>query len=397
MPACDPEKFVNRKKEIALVQRIISELASGRPFDPPERVFHFVGPSGIGKSCLLEICHQLAVQISNCIPIFIEFDDLRKSRGEFVENFLLRVDEQFSRYMKIQVQTKNGKTKSKYGSDLNLKIKRRGEGRIVVLFLDEINVVEKEKLNEIEEYLLDRLLHDNKFGVIITAGRIPPMFNTFDLRANPNNTFLLPVFDGETIGKQLEALRLGSAPVAEKVIELGGGVPGHTTKLAVHIVDGPPPQISNELQAVQSLLTDVKSDIEERFCFILEAICALQAFFPEDTVPLLRCHPVLGEGWDEIRIKALFPELRQVQIGPGGLINWDRERKSWAMDEPTRALFERELQMRDPELWRKLHCTAYRTYKRWGEEFNSEPFRDKAAYHQERLQSAGMDCEGLED
>jgi hypothetical protein len=139
----------------------------------------------------------------------------------------------------------------------------------------------------------------------------------------------------------------------------------------------------------------VKTEIEPRFHPLMEAICILQSFFPEDTSSLIKSHPALGEQWDEARIKELFPELKQVQIGPGGLINWDKEKRSWVMDKTTRLLFERELHLRDPELWKQLHCTAYQMYMQWGEEFKSQLYEEKANYHQQCLQSVGMSCDDL--
>jgi hypothetical protein len=258
--------------------------------------------------------------------------------------------------------------------------------------LDEIDVLRREELNEIEGYLLEKLIHESEHTILITVGRSFPLFNSFALR---RPYFLLSAFDEKTVGNQLDKLKPGLSPIASKVLELGNGIPGNTTKLAKYVVDEPL-SIQNELEAVQSLLADVKDGIEKRFHPIIETICVLQAFFHEDVDPLARNHPALGESWDEIRLRELFGELRQVQIGPGGLMNWDREKKGWVMDEPTRALFEKELQMRDPELWKQLHCTAYRMYKQWGNRYNSQLYKDKAEYHWQRLQSAGFACDDVD-
>jgi len=261
--------------------------------------------------------------------------------------------------------------------------------------LDEIGVVEKMDLQKIEEHLLEILLQDNKRVVLITAGRTPPMLNTFNLRSNSKNTFLLPVFDAKTTGEQLEVLRHGSANLAAKVQALGGGVPGNNTKLVGYAVDEPP-SISDELHAVQSLLANMKEEIDKRFHPLIETISILRTWYPEDLVPLFETHPLLPGQLDEVRIRAALTELKQIQIGPGDLFNWDREKKSWVMDESARALFERELQMRDSELWRKLHCTAYQMYKQWGDEYNSQLYKEKAKYHWKRLQSAGFTCDDVE-
>lgn len=395
MPTCEPDKFVGRENELEYITQKIARLARGDPFAPYERVIHIIGPSGIGKSCLLEKCYLITDIIPECVPVLIKLETLGKRQGEFIDKFLEAVDEEFSHYQKVSNEKKNGRTPLKFGSDITKKINKRAEDKIIVLFLDEINLPQKNELQSIEEHLLERLFQDNNRVVLITAGRSPAMWNEFALRPNPKNTFRLSAFDERTTGEQLDKLRPGSAHLAGKFLELGGGVPGNNKELAEHIV-GNPLVIANDLQAVQSLVVKIKHEIDERHHFLLEAICILPAFHPEDAAPLLESHPALGGHWDEVRIRNVFTELNQVRVGPGGLINWDREKKSWVMDEPTRQLFERELQMRDPELWKKLHCTAYQMYKKWGEELNSQLYKDKAVYHRQCLQSTGMDCDDLE-
>lgn len=390
MPTCDPDKFVNREKELAYIKDKITRLARGHPFAPHERVVHFVGPSGIGKSCLLEKCYETFNLEPKCVPLLIQLETLGRTDKEFVDDFLIVVYKEFCGYKRIPVQKQDGKTRKQFVSYLHRIINVHGKDEIIVLLLDEINVPQRKELQAIEENLLEELLHSNEHVVLITAGRLHPMLNDFALRPSSANTFPLSAFDEKTTGEQLEKLRSGLAPIAGKVLELGGGVPGNNAKLAEHVI-GVPPQMPNELQAVQALLTDVIEEVEERFRSIIEAICVLQAFFPEDVAPLVKSHPALGEQWDEASIKDVFPELKQIKIGPGGLINWDREKRSWVMDEPTRALFERELRMRNPELWRKLHCTAYQMYTQWGKELDSQLYKDKADYHQICLRSAGFD------
>lgn len=390
MPACDPAIFVNRERELAYVKDKITRLARGHPFAPDERVVHFVGPSGIGKSCLLDKCYETLDNEPKCVPISIKLEMFTSGRDGFVDDFLVTVYKEFCDYQKIPVEKRNGSL-SKYGLDITRKINKHAEDHIVVLFLDEIDLPQKEELQGIEEHLLEKL-QDNKRVVLITAGRSPAALNHFSLRPSPKNTFKLSAFGEKTTGEQLEKLRPGSAHLVGRIQDLGGGVPGHNKKLA-ELAVGNPLGIADEVKAVQSLLADVKQEIEQRHHFLLEAICILPFFHPEDAVPLLESHPMLGGKWDESRIREVFTELKQVRIGPGGLINWDREKKSFAMDEPTRQLIERELRMRDLELWKRLHCAAYEACRKWGEEFNSQLYKDKAEYHRQCLQSAEIECD----
>lgn len=398
MPIHDLDKFVNREKELALVKEKVARLAKGYPFAPHERVVHFIGPSGMGKSSLLEKLHNDLSKEPSCVSILIKLETIKDEQDGFARNFIQAIYVELSKIIGPDKSfSSSSGSISKLASVLVRTIKFAIQNKTLILLLDEINIPQRNELQSIEENVLKELLHENPKAVIITAGRSPATLNDFSLSPKLSNTFALSAFDEKATGDQLEKLKPGSAPIANKVLELGGGVPGNNTKLVVHLA-GDPPNIPDELQAIRSLRADVISEnkIEERFHSILDVICILQGFYPEDVVLLINGHPALGEQWDETKIKEMFFDLKQVQIGPGGLINWDREKKSWTVDKSTRDLFERELKMREPGLWRKLHCIAYQMYKQWGTDHNSQFYTDKALYHQQCLQSAGMGCDDLE-
>jgi hypothetical protein len=399
MPACDPEKFIDRDQELDRVMKRVSDLADGKPFAPKERVFHFVGPSRIGKSCLLEkIRHELIGRQLKCVPLLIPLDALKAGKRGFTVELLVKVYEEFCTHKGIKPPSINSQTTQ---NEIVRQVQRvvNGKDQLVILLMDEINIPPEDDMKRIEEHLLFKFIHNNKLAVLVTAGRSQPsIFNDFALRPNASNTHHLPVFDEEKTSEQMEVLKPGSKQLAGKVQKLGNGVPGNTVELVSHIA-GEPLDIPNEAQAVRSLLNDVKKEnkISELHIPMLEALSIMEGFFPEDVAPLFQRHPQLGAGWDERRVKEEFLRLKEIKVGPGGVVDWDRERKHWAMDERTRDLFERELQMREPpELWRKLHCTALEMYRAWGEKYNSDVYRNKSSYHQQRLQSAGLDCSDLE-
>jgi hypothetical protein len=391
MPVFDLDKFVNRVVEFELIKEKVARLAKGVPFAPHERVVHFIGPSGIGKSYLLEKFYKVFDDKSNYIPILIKLDEIKGADDSFVTDFLNALQERISMFLKID----KGFSLSSIGkkSDVLIKtINMSFPNQVLILLLDEMNVPRREESQGIEEYLLNKLLYSNKRAILVTAGRTHPMLNDFALRPSSTNTILLSPFDEKNTEEQVEKLKPGSGIVAGKLQELGGGIPGNTARL-VNYLDGDPLTIPNELQAVQSLRTSEKYKIEERLLPVIEAICILSEFEPDDVSPLLRIHPSLSEYKDE-SLRELFIHLRNIQVGPGSLINWDRASKSFVMDENIRRIFEQELRLRNLELWRKLHCTAYQMYKDWGEEFNSQLFREKSTYHQRCLLDAGYEIQG---
>lgn len=391
--------FINRNFEIDLIVKRVSDLAKGKPFDPKERVFHFVGPSGIGKSYLLEkYCHELNNQRLKCVPMLVRLDALKSGERGFTLELLSATYETFCAYKSIKPEKYNGQTTSQFARQVQQTITNNGKDHVTVLLLDEINVPPQKDMLAIEEHLLANFIHDNGLAVLITAGRSQPAkFNDFALRPSPSNTFPLSVFDEKKTSKQMESLKRGSGKLARKIVKLGSGVPGNTVKLIKH-VSGNPLDIPNEGRAIQSLVNGIKkkNKIEKQYHPMLEAISILKGFFPEDVVPLFQKHPQLGVGWDETKVKDVFLELSQIQVGPGGLVDWEREKKYWVMDETTRVLIEKELQVRRQELWKRLHCTAMEIYKKWGQKYKSDLYQNKSKYHKKRLQSAGLNCKNLE-
>jgi len=279
MSAIDLKNFINREKEIALIMNRASDLEKGKPFAPKERVFHFVGPSGIGKSSLLQkICSRLAEQPST-VPILVSLDTLKGTKQEFTYGLLISVYEEFCKFSQVvanPVLKKPSMTIHRSASMIQRAISLRDV--LTVLLLDEINVPSSKDMREVEEYLLAKFIHDSNRAILITAGRShPAMFNDFALRPNPSNTFLLSAFDEEKTGIQMEFLKPGSGVLAGKVVKLGSGVPGNTVKLAEHL-SGNPLDIQNEMHAIQSLLDDIKKEIKENYYPMLEAISILQGF-----------------------------------------------------------------------------------------------------------------------
>ena len=149
MPVCNPDTFVNREKELAYVKDKVIRLASGQPFAPHERVIHFVGPSGIGKSCLLEKCYEAFDNDPKCVPILIKLETLGSGREAFVDEFLARVYKEFCSYQKIAVDkafASSSESLELYSSILVRTINLSVADKVLVILLDEINTLQREEL-----------------------------------------------------------------------------------------------------------------------------------------------------------------------------------------------------------------------------------------------------------
>lgn len=393
MSNCDSERFVNRKKELTMIQDRVSSLARGDPYEPKERVFHLVGPSGIGKSCLLERCQEVLSKDLKCIPILLKLEKIKKVENELVFSVFELFHGEFCKRQNV-VPVKKNKDFTKYRDRVFQHIQKHNNGCVIILLLDEINVPPREDLRKIEAHLLEKLLH-NKRVLLVTAGRRLAGVDHYSLRPKPDNILLLTEFDTIKTAEQLEKLKPGSKHLAEQIHDFGGGIPGNSAKSLEYAV-GAPLSISNGLSVVQALLEEVKREVAPHLYPILEAICVLSSFMPEDVEPLLKSHPLLEKEWSDRKVKEMFLELNKVHFGPGGLVNWDSTEKSWVLDSRARGLFEKELQLRDLELWRKLHCVAYKTYREWGYQYNSNHYKNKAEHHLLHLKANGYDCSDIE-
>jgi hypothetical protein len=75
-------------------------------------------------------------------------------------------------------------------------------------------------------------------------------------------------------------------------------------------------------------------------------------------------------------------------------VDWDREKSALAVEEQTRFSLEKELEIRDMNLWKALHCTAMKMYAEWAKEYGSDSiFANKSEYHKVQLMNAGIDPE----
>ena len=202
----DPDKFVNREKELALVKEKVARLAKGDPFAPHERVIHFVGPSGIGKSSLLEKLYNDLSKEPSCVSILIKLETIKDEQDGFAWNF---IQSMYSELSKIIGPDKSFSSSSgsisKLASVLVRTIKFAIPNKTLILLLDEINIPQRNELQSIEENVLEELLHKNPKAVIITAGRSPATLNDFSLHPNPRNTFVLSAFDEKTTVGKIEA------------------------------------------------------------------------------------------------------------------------------------------------------------------------------------------------
>lgn len=398
----DPE-FIDREMETAyFLNRFNYSLSSdeGKPRDY-QRVIHLVGKSGIGKSALVKRWVNLSNQNSDFSVIGISLVNFAVLEGD---NYIRDVISYFAHLLGFNLQKNSisgvSDLSRMFFANLNiLQTKMK-----VAFLLDEVNVLTFDQINLLEDYFLSGCLSLPNIIIVLAGRHLITGFKEFALRPLEQvNVMTLSGFDFETTERQIGLLNPNATSFAPLIYEISGGSPGNIKKIVGQIGD---PIQFNELEAIHSVneelyvaLSIIKKNAPQNtvdeLLPALESLCVLQDFDKEYEMPImLSTHPDLSGDWSVNRCADLLNILSKVQVGPGRLIDWDREKSALAIEEQTRFNLEKELKIRNMNLWKTLHCSAVKMYSEWANQFGMDSiFADKAEFHKTQLIRAGIDPE----
>ncbi len=408
IPFFDPELFVDREEEISRLLQLVS-FSVEEELKPPDyqRVMHLVGKSGVGKSSLLNKFGYELSQRETVFHLYITFEIYRGfSQDKFALKTLQYIDEVISTELKVKPQLEETSNIVGYSEWIFRGIEQIERKKIFVLILDEVNMLSDDQITLLEDYLLSRvLLLPN--AVVVLAGRYLTLgwkdFALRPYRGGVSNVIDLSGFDYENTRKQIQAINPYINALVAEIHEISGGSPGNNRKIVDQLGDSP--QL-NKLQAIHTCnqefykaLASISAVLQETIASemlpALEALCVLQDFDKENEMPvMLSAHSALNGVWTVQRSSELLYTLSKIQIGPGKLIDWDKEKSALAIEEQTRFNLEKELKIRSIDLWKTLHCVAMKMYSGWANEYGMDSiFADKAEYHKTQLIKAGFDPE----
>jgi hypothetical protein len=329
----DPDKFVDREEALELVLDKARRIADGSPVGRRVTIFH--GQRGSGKTWLLEEMQCRLRELFKEHPFQALSADLTP---DFDVN--------------------------------NLKSSVPGD-RPLILLVDDVNEAEGPVLDELEQDVLAPLAQQGNV-LIVLAERGRPF------REKADEFDLLP-FDRPAIEEQIQKQAPNAAGHLNAVETYGGGFPWSTYILARHL----PAKLAALEQCATALLGDEK-DVAP----YLTALCVLKAFDETRMEQFLPIYPDLP------RKRWGYAACRQVREGlvKTTLVRYNADARAYVIDEPLRLVLEACLYERDFELWKKLHCAAYRLYAGWAKDY--EQSRDwwtgEKQYHERCLQQAGV-------
>lgn len=403
MPFFNPVSFVDREEELSRLTKMISFYVN-EEVKPSgyQRVMHLVGKSRVGKSFLLNKFGYELSQRETVFPLCITLKEyIGFSRDKFILEILQDIDRVVSTELKVKPQLLvETSVVSQYSEWVFRGIEQVERKKIFVLLLDEVDALSFEQIQSLEDYLLDKILSLPNVIVVLSGRHLITGWREFVLRPDKVNVIELSDFDYENTKEQIRAINPSFDNLVEVIHKISGGSPGNNMKIVGQL--GDPSQFTEQKainisnKEIKDSLTSIGGEGQETITselqHALEALCVLQDFDKEYEMPImLSAHPALNGDWTVQRCSELLHNLSKVQVGSGKLIDWGREENALVMEEQTRFSLEKELIMRDKELWKTLHCTAMKMYNIWAKQFGPESiFADKADFHKDQLENAGF-------
>jgi hypothetical protein len=333
---------VDREETLEIVLQKVRRISAGLPVERRVVIFH--GQRGSGKTWLLQ---ELERRLHNYItPRLI---DLRE-RAEVST-------------IKVQIP----------------------EQRPLALLVDNVNEASESQLDALLERVLAPLVQE-KDVLIVLAERGRPHYWTAPEFREKSDEFDLGPFEPGDVEEQIKRQVPTAAAQAAEIESLGGGYPWSTYILARHL-----PQKRTALECCVALfLEGLDGSLRSYF----EALSVLRAFDETRIGPLLRAYsPAFASRvWDYAACRKVRQRLVATMLA-----RWNGDARGYVLDEPLRLVLEAALCERDLELWVLLHCTAYRLYADWAEDYEQsrEWWAQEKQHHANRLKGAGRspaDC-----
>lgn len=381
IPQYDPDLFVNREEEIALVTSKAQELSRGHQVR--NRTVVFWGYKGSGRTWLLR---HLTGELSQMAGVRALYVDLERWHGQGAEQAFRRIMRHIGDELAAWLEPEA--TSSGF-SDYSLEdqstllladIRELLKQCVLVILLDHVYESSWDLLGILEERFLAQVAMQSRVLLVMAGrGRAYP-WKKPELRLYVEDYHLQP-FDQFLTEKQLEKQKPDAVGRTPEIYDMSQGYP-----LGNYLLADRPTVAEAMGETASYLLEEVPS--EERSW--LEALCPLR-FFNEEHIPSL----LAAYSEDPSILKWPYKEVRQARDRLLGtrLVRWKEKVGGWAVDEAIRPVLEKYLRETKSELWQRLHCTAYRLYKDWEQQYPEERERwiEEANYHAQCLREAGHD------
>jgi hypothetical protein len=411
-PIYTPILFVDRKIEIDRVLKkakaLANETSSPRPSD---RVIHFPGFAGFGKTWLLHHLRYLMTEdrdnkIPQAIVLHIRLRQDWMSKHPDKQPYS-RVTSALLKDLLRQVYGAQGiKTDlidsqaarpDELGSWLQNAIHDVKGQQTVVVLVDDLDEVPPDWLRVLEDRLFAPLILEPRVLLVMAGRNLNYNWTTLALKppSDEQSIRLRPLSEEDTqeqLGRlaQLDPQFQHAPDFADQIHTLTSGVPEGNALIASQI--GQPPKMPDEVKTLKQYNTRLLEQTvpkELQWCFY--ALCISRGFNTEWLEQLLPVAAPEGRTWDYPAYQGLIRKLTATRLVRA--YKKDGEYRYW-LDEYLRYRLELELQKRDPNLWQQLHCILMHMYRAWAKNPDyALRWKEEADYHAGCLKDSGYDPE----
>lgn len=343
----DSDKFVDREEALGLVLGKARRITDGLSVERRVVIFH--GERGAGKTWLLrELEHRLQNGFSS----------------SFVAH-RITLDE-----------------------DIDIKAFKSGipTQRPLALLLDDVNEATECLLKSLQDRVLAPLIQDEHVLIVLTERGRPHYWTAPEFREKSDELDLEP-FEPDDTETQLKTQVPDAATEAAIIAARTGGYPWANYVLACYLPD--------EKRGLERCLRLFLQDVDEGLWPYFRVLSILQAFDETRMGFILPVYPLFaGEMWNYRACR----EKRKALVNTT-LAEWREDARGYVLDEPLRLVLEALLRKQDPVQWQRLHCAAYRVYRRWANrhEQSADWWTEEAEYHAGKLDAAGYDPENCSE
>ena len=373
-PVYSPAKFVDRKDEIEFILEKVQRLPYG--LEKRERLLIFVGGRGTGKTWLLRRLKDELRDLGTPLDIF--FLDLArywsKAPSVAVMEILLDAAQEV-----LGPGGLPGDIPSEVARRFMDRLRPRLEERPLVALVDAVYETPQALLVELETYFIAPLANEPCILLVMAGRGRPYPWKKPEVRLNIQAVPLGGFEEDKDIEEQIRK-QVGRRPRMEpaEIKKWGDGVPLVNYLLGKYGREG--------LEfALEEMLEPVDADDRQRVREGVEAICMLRAFEEDRLQRMLAAYRGKSVGDYEAAV------IRDLLV-KWSLARFEREAGGYVLDGPVRKVAERHLEENHPQLWKKLHCAAYRLYEEWSKGRGAEWWKKEKDYHERRLEEKGIDA-----
>ncbi|MCA9897708.1 MAG: hypothetical protein H6654_10310 [Ardenticatenaceae bacterium] len=399
----EPKKFVNREKELAMIDERV--LALRRREFVSQTLVSFWGVADIGKTWLLkEIEHRYqydptkanALAKPTC-ALYYDFSEHEQTVTAVLHQLITTITTNLSQPLLTDerkqkanqlIQTENVKESLEFilslASDL-----------VLIILLDTTESVNDEAWQDLEVNLLEPLLKSNKILLIGTGRNRVLRWKRVEVRrrATPIEKSEVSPFDLEATAKQLKNLGL-SQKLTQELYDDSAGTPGLTTKLSHRNLELSEKRYREarveEWNAYVEDIFEHLSQLPASFRQMITAVAPLRYYRSQALRLMLEKTTDYSDDTSDV---FLLRALRKLDK-KSHLVWWDDHHNAYVTAVAARRILNRHLQIENPTRFIELHSFALEMYREWAKEFQTSMpayfpellFHEATIYKSQRLE-----------